>query len=101
MDDSEMFINLYSHNNNLHFYNILASLIFTHKNQFYQALYEAISKHPNYVILSDLEPEKKIKVLESMIQYYETKESYEKCSVLLNIKKEIKEHIKHSTNKLS
>lgn len=95
MDDSEMFMNFYDPHRDTPFYGMMASLIFTHRDQFYQALYEAISKHPSYVILSDLESEKKLKVLDGMIKYYEARESYEKCATLLNIKKEIKEHVEN------
>lgn len=95
MDDSEMFMNFYDPHHDSPFYGMLASLIFTHRDQFYQALFEAISKHPSYVVLSDLESEKKINVLDGMIQYYEAKESYEKCTTLLNIKKEIKGHVEN------
>lgn len=95
MDDSEMFMNFYDPRRDSPFYGMMASLIFTHKDQFYQALYEAISKHPSYVVLSDLESEKKLKVLDGMIQYYEAKESYEKCATLLNIKKEIEEYVEN------
>jgi len=95
MDDSEMFMNFYDPRRDSPFYGMLASLIFTHKVQFYQALYEAVSKHPSYVVLSDLESDKKIKVLDGMIQYYEAKESYEKCATLLNIKKEIEEYVEN------
>jgi len=95
MDDSEMFMNFYDPRRDSPFYGMLASLIFTHKDQFYQALYEAVSKHPSYVVLSDLESDKKIKVLDGMIQYYEAKESYEKCATLLNIKKEIEEYVEN------
>jgi len=95
MDDSEMFMNFYDPRRDSPFYGMMASLIFTHKDQFYQALYEAVSKHPSYVVLSDLESDKKIKVLDGMIQYYEAKESYEKCATLLNIKKEIEEYVEN------
>jgi hypothetical protein len=95
MDDSEMFMNFYDPRRDSPFYGMMASLIFTHKDQFYQALYEAVSKHPSYVVLSDLESEKKLKVLDGMIQYYEAKESYEKCATLLNIKKEIEEYVEN------
>jgi len=90
-----MFMNFYDPRRDSPFYGMLASLIFTHKDQFYQALYEAVSKHPSYVVLSDLESDKKIKVLDGMIQYYEAKESYEKCATLLNIKKEIEEYVEN------
>jgi len=95
MDDSEMFMNFYDPRRDSPFYGMMASLIFTHKEQFYQALYEAVSKHPSYVVLSDLESDKKIKVLDGMIQYYEAKESYEKCATLLNIKKELEEYVEN------
>jgi len=90
-----MFMNFYDPRRDSPFYGMMASLIFTHKEQFYQALYEAVSKHPSYVVLSDLESDKKIKVLDGMIQYYEAKESYEKCATLLNIKKELEEYVEN------
>lgn len=89
-----MFMNFYDPHRNSPLYEMVTSLIFTHQDQFYQALYNAISKNHTYVILSDLDIDKKVKIISDMIKYYEIKESYEKCAKLLNIKKGIEDYIK-------
>lgn len=95
MTNEEMFRNFYDPRQDSPFYGMMASLIFTNRDQFYQALYEAISKHPNYVILSDLDIDKKVKIISGMIEYYEARESYEKCAKLLDIKKGIEEYVEN------
>jgi hypothetical protein len=95
MTNEEMFMNFYGSDKNSQIYGAIASLIFTHRDQFYNALYEAICNYPSYVILSDLELSKKIKVIEGMLEYYEVRESYERCAKLLTIKKEIEEYVKN------
>lgn len=90
-----MFINFYDPHRNSPFYNMVISLIFTQRDQFYQALYNAISKNPTYVILSDLDIDKKVKIISDMIEYYESKEAYEKCAKLLDIKKGIEEYVEN------
>lgn len=56
------------------------------RDTFYNAVYEAINQHPSYVILSDLEHDKKIKIIDDMIQFYVEREDYERCSRLQSIK---------------
>jgi len=59
------------------------------KDGSYNIIYDAIIKHPSYVILSDGEASHKIKVIDKIINHYEQKEEYEKCAALLNIKNSI------------
>jgi len=94
MSDSEMFINFYDPDRKHPFYNMLSSLIFVNRDSFYHILYDAISEHPSYVILSDLNTESKLNIIDGMIKYFENKESYERCANLLIIKKNIKENAK-------
>lgn len=56
---------------------------------FYNVVYNAINKHPSYVILSDIEKERKVKILENLIKFYENKELYERCSRLQDIKRAV------------
>jgi hypothetical protein len=95
MTNDDMFMNFYDPYRNSPFYGMVASLIFTHRDQFYQALYEAICKNPTYVILSDLEVDKKVKIISGMIEYYEAREAYEKCAKLLDIKKGIEDYVEN------
>lgn len=94
MFNEDMFMNFYDPRGSTPFYGMIASAIFTNRDSSYQGLYDAICKHPSYVILSDLETDKKVKIISDMIKYYEIKESYEKCAKLLNIKKGIEDYIK-------
>lgn len=92
MANDEMFINFYDPRGSTPFYGMIASAIFTNRDSSYQGLYDAICKHPSYVILSDLETDKKIKIINNMVDYYEAIEAYEKCATLLDIKKRIEEY---------
>jgi hypothetical protein len=76
-------------NNRIPWESLVDGLIANNKSAFFQTLYSAISNHPSYVILSDMEYNKKAKIIDQMISFYENREDYEKCSVLLGIKKEI------------
>ncbi|MDA9263045.1 hypothetical protein OAC86_00075 [bacterium] len=69
---------------------LVNGLISYNKDAFFHALFLAISKHPSYVIVSDMEIERKEEILTKMLSYYEEREDFEKCSVLFNIKKELK-----------
>ena len=50
-------------------------------------------EHPTYVILSDMETERKYSILNKMMKYYESKEDYEKCAKLLEIQKQVNNNI--------
>ena len=69
---------------------LVDGLISYNKEAFFQALFLAMSKHPSYVILADMEIERKADILNKMIMHYEEKEDFEKCQVIFNIKKELK-----------
>ena len=69
---------------------LVDGLISNNKEAFFHALFLAISKHPSYVILADVEIERKADILNKMIVHYEDREDFEKCQLLFNIKKELK-----------
>jgi len=94
MRDDDMFMNFYNTSNNSLFHASIASLIYTHRDQFYEALYQAIHKNTSYVVLSELEQDKKINIINGIIEYYEAKEAYEKCAELIDVKNKIKEYVK-------
>jgi len=56
---------------------------------FVNTLFQAISKHPSYVILSDMESQRKSTIIAAMISYYENREDYEKCAILFEIQKDL------------
>lgn len=95
MSNEDMFMNFYDPRRSSPFYGMIASVIFTNRDHFYQGLYDAICKHPSYVILSDLETDEKIEIINSMIGYYEAREAYENCAKLVEIKKELQAHVKN------
>lgn len=76
-------------NNRIPWHVLVEGLIAHDKEAFFQTLFSAISKHPSYVILSDMETSRKNKIIDQMIAFYEIKEDFEKCLVLMDIKKEI------------
>jgi hypothetical protein len=78
-------------NNRIPWEVIIGRLMCNNKAAFFQVLFNALSKHPSYIIVSDMEYNKKIGIINDMISFYEKKEAYEKCSVLISIKKEIDE----------
>jgi len=61
------------------------------EDHFYNIVYEAIMRHPSYVILSDSNLERKAQIINNMIVFFEEKEDYEKCYELFIIKKELEE----------
>lgn len=63
----------------------------TDKETTFNIVYEAVINNPSFVILSDGDTEKKLRILGKMIKHFEILEEYEKCSKLLNIKRAIKE----------
>jgi len=76
-------------NNRIPWHVLVEGLIAHDKEAFFHALFSAISKHPSYVILSDMEPARKNTIIDQMITFYESREDFEKCLVLMNIKKEL------------
>jgi len=63
----------------------------TDDDHFYNIVYEAIMRHPSYVILSESNMDRKVQIITNMIIFFEQKEDYEKCYELFNIKKELEE----------
>jgi hypothetical protein len=76
-------------NNRIPWHVLVEGLIAHNKEAFFHALFSAISKHPSYVILSDMEVSRKNEIIDKMIKFYENREDFEKCLVLMNIKKEL------------
>jgi hypothetical protein len=72
---------------------IIEGLMVNNEPLFFQALYQAMIEHPTYVILSDMETERKYVILNKMMKYYESKEDYEKCAKLLEIQKQVNDNI--------
>jgi len=64
---------------------------FADEDYFYNIVYEAIMRHPSYVILSESNLDRRVQIIGNMIVFFEEKEDYEKCYELFNIKKEIEE----------
>jgi hypothetical protein len=56
---------------------------------FFNALFKAMTHHPTYVILSDMESSRKNIILSAMLKYFEDREDYEKCAAVCDIKKQI------------
>lgn len=92
MMDDNMFMNFYDPSGSSQFYAIVASMLYTNRDKFYHMLYDAITKNTGYVVLSDLELDRKCNILKGMIAYYEEREDYEKCAKLLSIKKEVESY---------
>lgn len=59
------------------------------EDYFYNIVYEAVMKHPSYVIIASGKDERKLQIIGNMITFFEEKEDYEKCYDLFRIKKEI------------
>jgi hypothetical protein len=76
-------------NNKIPWHVLVEGLIAHNKEAFFHALFLAISKHPSYVILSDMEVSRKNQIIDKMISFYENREDFEKCIVLMNVKKEL------------
>ena len=64
-------------------------LLLANRDLFYTTLYSAIINHPSYVILSDIPGDRKVEILNEMIEYYESREDYEKCAHLVKVKKQV------------
>ncbi len=61
----------------------------TDKETTFRIVYEAVINNPTYVIFSECDKERKIKILDKMIRHFESLEEYEKCYNILNVKKSI------------
>ena len=70
-------------------FQIIDGLLVNDKDQFFSALYMAIINHPTYVIMSDMDHGRKNIILAAMLDYFESKEEFEKCATIYKIKKEI------------
>lgn len=70
-------------------FQIIDGLLVNDKDQFFSALYMAITNHPTYVIMSDMDHDRKNVILAAMLDYFESKEEFEKCATIYKIKKEI------------
>lgn len=70
-------------------YSLVNGLMLVNTENFFKAIYDAIQKHPTYVILSDFESDRKMFILEEMLKHYENKEDFEKCKVIFDIKKQV------------
>tara|TARA_B110000902_G_C14138618_1_gene524841 strand:+ start:106 stop:357 length:252 start_codon:yes stop_codon:yes gene_type:complete len=69
--------------------NLIDGILVKNEDLFINTLYQAISKHPSYVILSDMDHKRKNTIISAMLAYYENKEDYEKCVILFEIQKEL------------
>lgn len=70
-------------------YSLVNGLMLVNTENFFKAIFDAIQKHPTYVILSDFESDRKMFILEEMLKHYENKEDFEKCKVIFEIKKQV------------
>ena len=70
-------------------YNIVNNIMLLNSEAFFRAVFDAMQNHPTYVILSDFESDRKIYIMDQMLEHYEKKEDLEKCKVIFEIKKQI------------
>jgi citrate lyase beta subunit len=70
-------------------YNIVNNIMLLNSEAFFRAVFDAMQNHPTYVILSDFESDRKIYIMDQMLEHYEKKEDFEKCKVIFEIKKQI------------
>jgi hypothetical protein len=74
---------------NSKWFQIIDGLLVSDRDMFFSALYMAMTNHPTYVIMSDMEGGRKGVILNAMLDYFENKEEFEKCAAIYNIKKQI------------
>lgn len=74
---------------NSKWFQIIDGLLVNDRDTFFIALYMAITNHPTYVILSDMDAGRKGVILNAMLEYFESKEEFEKCANIFKIKKQI------------
>lgn len=70
-------------------YNIVNNIMLLNSEAFFRAVFDAMQNHPTYVILSDFESDRKIYIMDQMLEHYEKKEDFEKCKIIFEIKKQI------------
>jgi len=70
-------------------FKIIDGLMVNNRDAFFEALYRAMTNHPTYVITSDLENDRKKTILDIMLKHFETKEEFEKCASIFNIKNKL------------
>ena len=71
------------------FYAAIEGMMVNNKSTFFQVLYQAMMEHPSYIILSDMERERKVDILKQMLKHYENIEDYEKCANLIKLQKSL------------
>lgn len=77
-------------NNKSNWFKVIDGIVANDADMFFNALYQAITNHPTYVIASDMEDERKSTILGAMLKHFETREEFEKCAEINKIKKQIK-----------
>ena len=72
---------------------IIDGLMVNNKSRFFAVLYQAMMEHPAYVILSDMTQERKLEILNSMLNFYEQREDFEKCTDLFKIQQQLNNNV--------
>lgn len=72
---------------------IIEGLMVNNKSRFFSVLYQAMMEHPAYVILSDMTQERKLEILNSMLNFYEQREDFEKCTDLFKIQQQLNNNV--------
>lgn len=72
---------------------IMDDLMVNDKSMFFTALYQAIIKHPTYIILSDMPCAHKLDILSNMLNFYEEREDFEKCANLFKIQQQLNNNV--------
>lgn len=72
---------------------IIEGLMVNNKSRFFAVLYQAMMEHPAYVILSDMTQERKLEILNSMLNFYEQREDFEKCTDLFKIQQQLNNNV--------
>ena len=72
---------------------IIDGLMVNNKSRFFAALYQAMMEHPTYVILSDMPQERKLEILNNMLNFYEEREDFEKCAKLFKMQQQLNDNL--------
>lgn len=64
------------------------------ENSSFDVVYDTIMQNQDYFRTVNRNPKKKLKIIDKMIAFYESKENYEKCADLIEVKKEIQRNVK-------
>ena len=64
------------------------------ENSSFDVVYDTIMQNQDYFRTVNRNPKKKLKIIDKMISFYESKENYEKCADLIEVKKEIQRNVK-------